>query len=66
MPTPAAQHGLRRLGWAKLSIADIPALVEYKKIYKPQSQNRGLYDEKFEIFKQIYKQMKVVYKRMNG
>lgn len=54
------------VGMGEIKYADIPVLVEYKKIYTPQSQNRGVYDEKFEIFKQIYKQMKVVYKRMNG
>jgi len=54
------------VGLGEIKYADIPGLMEYKKTYKPQPQNRGLYDEKFEMFKQIYKQMKSVYKRMNG
>jgi len=53
------------VGLGEIQFQDIPKLVNFKQIYKPQSQNRALYDEKFEIFQQIYKQMKGVYSRLN-
>jgi xylulokinase len=54
------------VGLGEIKYADIPALIQFRNIYQPQSQNRVLYDEKFDIFKQIYKQMKGVYKRLNS
>lgn len=53
-------------GLKAIAFKDISELVQYKKCYEPQSQNRALYDEKFEVFQQIYKQMKSVYHRLNG
>jgi xylulokinase len=50
----------------KVSFADVPGLVQFKHAYQPNSQNRALYDERFGVFKQIYKQMKDIYKRLNG
>jgi xylulokinase len=52
-------------GLGELRFSDIPQLVQFKHSYQPQSQNRLLYDEKFEIFKQIYRQMKGLYQRLN-
>ena len=53
------------VGLGEIGFSDISQLVQFKQIYKPQSQNRALYDEKFDIFKQIYKQMKGIYRRLN-
>ena len=53
------------VGLGEIRFNDIPQLVQYKRVYQPQSQNRALYDEKFDIFKQIYKQMKGIYRRLN-
>ena len=53
------------VGLGEIKFGDIPKLVHFKHIYQPQSQNRTLYDEKFQIFQQIYKQMKGVYGRLN-
>lgn len=53
-------------GLKAIAFKDISELVQYKMCYEPQSQNRALYDEKFEVFQQIYKQMKSVYHRLNG
>ena len=52
-------------GMNEIKFGEIPQLVQYKCVYQPQSQNRALYDEKFEIFREIYKQMKGVYQRLN-
>lgn len=53
------------VGLGEITFSDIPQLVQFKQIYKPQSQHRTLYDEKFEIFQQIYRQMKGVFRRLN-
>jgi xylulokinase len=53
------------VGLGEIQYADIPALVEYKNVYQPQVQNRALYDEKFDVFKLIYNQMKGIYSRLN-
>jgi xylulokinase len=54
------------VGLGEIQFSDIPQLVQFKRKYQPQSQHRALYDEKFEVFKQLYKQMKSVYKRLNS
>ncbi len=53
------------VGLGAISFNDIPKLVEFKKIYKPDPGNTVVYAERFEVFKQIYKQMKPVYHRLN-
>ena len=52
-------------GLGEIKFTDAAKLVQFKRSYQPQSQNRALYDDKFEIFKQIYKQMKGIYRRLN-
>lgn len=54
------------VGLGEIQFSDISKLVQYKKCYQPQSQNRSLYDEKFEVFKLVYKQMKDIHHRLNG
>ena len=54
------------VGMNEIKFNDIPQLVQFKKVYKPQSGHRTLYDDKFDIFKQIYKQMKDIHHRLNG
>ena len=54
------------VGLGEISFGDVPKLVEYQESYKPRSENRVLYDERFEIFKKIYKQMSPVYKKLNS
>ena len=53
------------VGLGEIQFGDIPRLVQFKRAYTPRSQNRLLYDEKFRIFQQIYRQMKDVYRRLN-
>ncbi len=54
------------VGLGKIRFGDVPELVEIRRTYQPQISNRSLYDDRFEIFMQIYRQMSSVYKRMNG
>ena len=52
-------------GLGDITFDDVPALVPFKRTYAPDPRNRALYDERFEVFKSIYKQMHGVYKRLN-
>jgi len=54
------------VGLGEISFADVPKLVKIKQAYTPNNKNRSLYDERFDTFKTIYKQMKGVYKKLNG
>jgi xylulokinase len=54
------------VGMGEIRFTDIPQLVEFKRIYQPRPENRALYDEKFIVFKLIYKQMRKVYSRLNS
>lgn len=54
------------VGLGEIRFSDVPQLVQFKKVYKPQSQHRALYDEKFDVFKLIYKQMKGIHVRLNA
>jgi xylulokinase len=53
------------IGMGEIKFEDIPQLVQFKQIYQPQSSNRRLYDNRFDIFKNIYKQMKGIHHRLN-
>jgi xylulokinase len=53
------------VGSGEIRFEDIPQLVQFKRTYEPQPQNRALYDEKFTVFQKIYQQMKGVYHRLN-
>lgn len=53
------------VGLGEISFHDVPRLVEFKHNYIPGPENRVLYDERFAAFKQIYQQMKGVYRKLN-
>jgi xylulokinase len=53
------------VGLGEIKYDDIPALIQFKQIYKHKTQHRARYDERFEIFKQTYKQMKKIHARLN-
>ena len=54
------------VGLGEISFADIPALVGIQRVYPPNPALRGLYDERFQIFTDIYRRMKSIYRRLNG
>ncbi len=54
------------VGLGEIGFADVPGLVQFKRVYQPDKQKRGLYDERFAVFTEIYRQMKGVYRRLNG
>ncbi|MBP6177287.1 MAG: FGGY-family carbohydrate kinase [Anaerolineales bacterium] len=53
-------------GLGEIKFADIPELIQFRRAYQPQVQNRSVYDQGFENFKLIYRQMKGVYQRLNS
>ena len=52
-------------GLGEIAFSDVPRLVAFQQTFDPKAENRTLYDERFEVFTQIYKQMKDVYHRLN-
>jgi xylulokinase len=54
------------VGIGEIKFDDVPKLVEFRKSYRPNQINRTLYDERFDVFKSIYKQLKGVYKKLNS
>ena len=59
----AAFLGAVSLGY--LSFNDIPGLTEIANTYKPNPENRKIYDELFKAFLSIYKNNKRTYKKLN-
>jgi xylulokinase len=53
------------VGLGELTFSQVPELIRFKRVYEPQPQNRPVYDERFEVFIQIYRQMKTIYRRLN-
>jgi xylulokinase len=53
------------VGLGEITFSDVPRLVQFKQVYQPDEKNRALYDERFDVFTQIYKQMKGIYHRLN-
>jgi xylulokinase len=53
------------VGLGEIAYGDVPGLVRFKRTYTPNPAHRALYDERFEIFKAIYTQMKGIYHRLN-
>ncbi|HAE59290.1 MAG TPA: xylulose kinase, partial [Anaerolineae bacterium] len=54
------------VGLGEISFSDVPKLVKIKSGYTPNAQNRARYDQNFGIFKDIYRQMKGIYRRLNS
>jgi len=54
------------VGLGEIRFSDVPGLAKIKQVYYPQTSNHELYEDRFGIFIQIYKQMSPVYKKMNG
>jgi xylulokinase len=52
-------------GLDEITFSDVPRLVTFQQVFDPKAENRTLYDERFEVFTQIYKQVKDIYHRLN-
>jgi xylulokinase len=53
-------------GLGEIRFADVPDLVQLKRVYAPNPQNRRLYDDRFGSFEEIYKRMHSLYRRLNS
>lgn len=53
------------VGLGYIKYEDVPGFIEFKNTYQPNEKNRALYDERFEVFLQIYKKNKDIYRRLN-
>jgi xylulokinase len=53
------------VGLGEIAFSDVPSLVAVQTCFDPKSENRTLYDERFGIFTEIYRQMKGIYHRLN-
>ncbi len=54
------------VGIGALNFADIPALQRTHRIYEPRTGQRGLYEEKFALFRQLQRSLAPVYTKMNS
>lgn len=54
------------VGLGELAFSDIPRLTSVKQTFAPRSADRAVYDERFEVFKDIHRQMKSIHHRLNG
>lgn len=52
-------------GLGEITFDDVPGLVPIKRTATPDPRNRAVYDQAFETFRQIYRRMSPVYKRLN-
>jgi xylulokinase len=57
--------GIAAAGLGGIAFGDVPGLVHFKRRYAPDAHNRVIYDERFAVFTQVYRQMKGVYRKMN-
>jgi xylulokinase len=53
------------VGLGEIQFNDIPNLIQYQGEYEPDPKNRGVYDELFEVFVEIYRKNKGIYERLN-
>ena len=56
---------LALLALNKMSMEDVSKVVEPKKIFEPNKNNRALYDEMFGRFVEIYTKNKPIYAKLN-
>jgi xylulokinase len=67
-PVQANARGAAFIGAAGLGairFGDVPQLVKYRCTYDPSPANRSVYDDRYETFVEIYRQMKGVYRKLN-
>lgn len=53
------------VGLGEFTFQDVSRMVPIKRIYQPDPQNSDIYQERFQVFTQVYRQMKDVYYRLN-
>lgn len=67
-PIAANSRGAALLGLLatqKIGMDEVESKVKVRNTFVPNPQHRQLYDERFEIYKQIYKKQKGIFRRLN-
>lgn len=54
------------VGMGEIKFGDLQALTQIRRTYNPNASNRALYDDRFDTFKTIYKQMNGIYRKLNS
>ena len=54
------------VGLGEIAFSDVPGLVKIHRDYTPNPSHRSIYDQRFGAFKDIYRQMKGIYRRLNA
>ncbi len=54
------------VGLGYIEFSDIPRLTKFSKIFTPNPENKGLYDNLFKEFVHIYEKNKNIYRRLNS
>ena len=52
-------------GLGEVSLSDVHRLVEIRRAYVPSSEHKAIYDDRFQTFVAIYRQMRGVYRKLN-
>jgi len=53
-------------GLGEIALKEVAGLVQFKQLYAPAPEHRAVYDDRYEVFVEIYRQMKGVYRKLNG
>jgi xylulokinase len=53
-------------GLGEIALTDVARLVEFKQTYRPTPQHRTLYDDRFNTFVEVYRQMRSIYRKLNS
>lgn len=53
------------VGLGEMNFDAVPGLTKYRAEYEPNPQHRDVYDERYAVFSQIYRQNRSIYKRLN-
>ena len=54
------------VGLGEIGFADVPALMRWRRPCEPDPANRALYDERFACFKDAYRRLAPLYRRLNA
>ncbi|RDJ00133.1 xylulose kinase [Dyella solisilvae] len=53
------------VGLGELDYADVPARCRHRKLFEPRTAMRGLYDERFDTFRELHRRLAPMYRRLN-
>lgn len=54
------------VGLGEIAFEDIPGLMEYEGVFSPNPDNRGIYDELYGAFTDIYRRNRSLFRKLNG